>query len=66
MKEVRLEVDAAYRTIVSRINALIIVTGEAPYAEFVKELNARIGRAQDAASRKGGKDKDPDTDAPKA
>ena len=66
MKEVRLEVDAAYRTIVARINALIIVNGDAPYVEFVKELNARIGRAQDAASRKGGSDKDPDSDTPKA
>ena len=48
MKKVRVVVDAAYNKIVKRINALIVVNGEAPYAEFVKELNARIGRAQDA------------------
>lgn len=48
MKQVRVEVDAAYKKIVKRINALIIVNGEAPYTEFVKELNARISRAQDS------------------
>jgi hypothetical protein len=48
MKQVRVEVDAAYNKIVKRINALIVVNGEAPYTEFVKELNARIGRAQDS------------------
>lgn len=48
MKQVRVEVDAAYKKIVKRINALIIVNGEAPYAEFVKELNARITRAKDS------------------
>ncbi len=48
MKQVRVQVDAAYKKIVKRINALIIVNGEAPYAEFVKELNARISRAQDS------------------
>lgn len=48
MKQVRVQVDAAYKKIVKRINALIVVNGEAPYAEFVKELNARISRAQDS------------------
>jgi hypothetical protein len=51
MKQVRVVVDAAYNKIVKRINALIIVNGEAPYVEFVKELNARIGRAQDAIAQ---------------
>ncbi|MGB4575380.1 MAG: DUF6261 family protein [Paludibacter sp.] len=48
MKTVRVEVDAAYRAITKRINALIIVNGETAYAEFVKELNARIARAEEA------------------
>jgi len=48
MKTVRVDVDAAYNKIIKRINALIIVNGEAPYADFVKELNARIARAQDS------------------
>ena len=63
MKNVRLEVDPAYRKIVERINALIIVNGEAPYAEFVKELNARITRAKDAIAQSKAR---VDTEAPKA
>jgi hypothetical protein len=51
MKQVRVKTDAAYNKIVKRINALIVVNGEAPYAEFVKELNARIVRAQDAIAQ---------------
>lgn len=50
MKQVRVGVDAAYNKIVKRINALIVVNGEAPYAEFVKELNARISRAKDSTA----------------
>jgi hypothetical protein len=42
MKEVRVEVDGAYRTMVEKINALIIVNGEAPYVDFVNKLNQRI------------------------
>lgn len=44
MKTVRLEVDDAYRSIIDRINALIIVNGEADYKEFVGEMNERIDR----------------------
>lgn len=64
MKQVRLEIDAAYRKITKRINALIEVNGEAPYAGFVKELNARIGRAQDAIAQS--KARVATTEAPKA
>jgi hypothetical protein len=67
MKNVRVVVDAAYNKIVKRIHAQIIVNGEAPYAEFVKELNTRIGRAQDSiALSKGQATKAPDAEAPKA
>ena len=67
MKQVRVVVDAAYNKIVKRINALIVVNGEAPYAEFVREINARIGRAQDSiALSKAQKAKAPATEAPKA
>lgn len=48
MKQVRVEVDAAYKKIEKRINALIELNGEEPYAKFVKELNARITRAQES------------------
>ena len=42
MKEVRIDVDEAYRTLATKINALIIVNGEAPYVDFVNKLNQRI------------------------
>jgi len=64
MKQVRLEVDAAYRKITKRINALIEVNGEAPYTEFVKELNARITRAKDAIAQSKARVATPE--APKA
>ena len=42
MKQVRTQIDASYRTITERINALILINGEADYANFVNELNQRI------------------------
>jgi len=42
VKEAREEVDAAYDTIVERINALVVVEGEEAYAAFIKKLNAVI------------------------
>lgn len=51
MKAVRKEVDAAYKQIVERINALIVVNGETAYSEFVKEMNVRISRANDAIAQ---------------
>ncbi len=42
MKEERAKVDAIYNDIRERINALIIVEGEANYAAFVNEMNTRI------------------------
>lgn len=66
MKQVRIDVDAAYNKIVKRINALIVVNGEASYTEFVKELNVRIGRAQDSIALSRGQAKTAATEAPKA
>lgn len=43
MKQVRLEVDAAYRQITNRINAAIIMNGETAYKVFVDALNQWIG-----------------------
>jgi len=50
MKDIRVTVDAAYNKIVKRINALIVISGELPYVEFVKELNARITRSQESVA----------------
>ena len=44
LKEARREVDNTYRTIVERINALVIVEGEAAYIEFIRTLNAVIAK----------------------
>ncbi|MDD2797575.1 MAG: hypothetical protein PHV20_03185 [Bacteroidales bacterium] len=43
--------DFAYKKIVERINALIEINGEAPYTEFVKELNTRIDRTASAIAQ---------------
>jgi len=42
MKNARLSVDASYKGIVTRINALIIVNGNMMYRDFVNELNIRV------------------------
>ncbi len=42
MKEERVKTDAIYHQLVERLNALIVVEGEAEYAGFVTELNKRI------------------------
>jgi len=55
MKSVRLEVDDVYRTIIDRVNALIIVNGEADYKEFVGEMNERIDRNNISLSNRFGR-----------
>jgi len=42
MKQERVKTDAIYRQITERINALVVVDGDAAYAGFVNELNKRI------------------------
>jgi hypothetical protein len=44
MKEARREVDEAYRAIVERINAVIVIEGVARYENFVRTLNAIIAK----------------------
>lgn len=60
MKSVRKEIDKAYKAIVKRINALIIVNGEATYTDFVNKLNLRIAYYSKA---KPGSKPDEDKDA---
>ncbi len=50
-KDARIELDNAYKVIVERINALIVVDGEAIYEQFVKTLNTII--AKYSITRKG-------------
>ena len=54
MKSIRAEVDAAYRVIVEKVNAMVIVNGEANYKAFILELNQRIDKYTTLmAQRKG-------------
>jgi hypothetical protein len=55
MKDVREEIDEAYRAIARRIDALAVVNGETPYAGFVNELNARIATYGGALSKRQGR-----------
>lgn len=54
MKQVRIALDAAYTAITDRIDALVLINGEAAYSTFVNELNSRIESYSNLlAQRKG-------------
>jgi ElaB/YqjD/DUF883 family membrane-anchored ribosome-binding protein len=55
MKETRVKVDEAYRKIIERINAAIIMDGEEDYREFVNTLNAIIKKYSDTLAQRQGK-----------
>lgn len=44
MSKARVEVDNSYAAIIERINAAVIMEGEAKYADFVKQMDAIIAR----------------------
>ncbi len=59
MKQVRTQVDTAYNVMVNRINALIIVNGEAHYKDLVLKLNELLNKTKNTlAQRKGRNAKD--------
>ena len=61
MKSARAELDAAYRTIVERMEALMLINGTAGYTVFVHELNARVEKFNSLlAVRQGRNAKDTD------
>ena len=60
MKQEHLKTDAIYRQITERINALVIVEGEARYAGFVNELNKRIEGYDNTISIRRAKGAKPD------
>lgn len=65
MKQVRTSIDAVYYQILERINALIVVEGEANYTVFVNEINKRIdGYNKTLAIRKGKAKKADDNTTP--
>lgn len=57
MKTVRVSVDAAYRDIVKRINALILINGAANHENFVRELNVRITKTNNILATRRGRSK---------
>ena len=57
LKQVRVKIDEAYRAIVERINAAIVLNGEEPYREFVATLNAVIKRYEDIVAQRAGRKK---------
>jgi len=57
LKQARIKLDEAYRTITERINALVIVDGAEPYTDFIKFLNAVIAKYTAALAKRTGKSK---------
>ncbi len=55
MKTVRKELDSIYRTLTERINALMVVEGEAAYLPFVDELNEHIKHYKYLISQRKGR-----------
>ncbi len=46
VKEKRIIADEAFRTLCTRVNALVLVNGEAPYGEFIDRVNVIIAQAK--------------------
>lgn len=46
VKDARLAADTGFKALVQRVNALVIVNGEAPYTAFIDQLNVMIADAQ--------------------
>ena len=57
MRQVRIDIDKSYRTIITKMNALIVVNGEEPFTEFVNELNTRIASYSNNLAIRSGKTK---------
>jgi hypothetical protein len=53
MLEVRRQTDRCYLDIVERIEALILIQGNAAFADFVNKLNTNIERYKNVLSRRG-------------
>ena len=57
LKQVRTKIDSAYRTIVERINAFVIIEGDGNYAEFIKYWNVVIEKYLTIMAQRMGKKK---------
>jgi len=59
LKECRQKADEAYRTITERINALVLVEGEAAYSDFIRNLNAVVDKYLALLAQRQGKSSKP-------
>ena len=57
LKQVRAQVDDAYRTITDRIDALVIVEGQDKYEGFIKNLNVVIDKYKNTIAQRAGRKK---------
>jgi hypothetical protein len=55
MKEVRKNMDAAYRTLISLVEADATLNGEEPYTELFAEINARVTRYANIMAQEQGR-----------
>jgi len=55
LRKARTALDAAYRTIIERINALVIVEGEEQWIDFIRSLNTVIDKYAVAIKQRAGK-----------
>lgn len=55
MKDTRKAADDAYRTITTRIDALIVVNGPEAYSDFVEQLNLRVDRYNEKIAQRRGR-----------
>ena len=64
MRDVRNEVDEAYRKFVKRVNSLIDVYGETDYTEFVIAMNVSIKHYNDLVAQRQGRNNAGDDTTP--
>ena len=63
VKETRTAADAAYRSLVDTVNALVLLNGDAEYATFIDHVNAVVERQKGILkARKTRNEKDEETD----
>lgn len=60
MKTIRIEVEAAYKKILKRIDALIEINGDENYKEFIAQLNIRVANYNNTVARREGNKGDGD------
>ena len=63
MRQVRLDVDKAYRKIITRMEALVELNGPEDYTPFISELNVRIERYNNIVAQRQGRNEKPDEPA---